>query len=100
MIELTCHPRGVILPVRAHAGARKNGIVGEHNGMLRVAVTEAPENGKANKAIVAVLSKTLGVPKSAVVLLSGATVPRKRFLVVGGDVHRLSAMLQLLSGDR
>ncbi len=43
--------------MRAHAGARQNGIVGEHNGMLRVAVTAAPEKGKANKAIVDVLSK-------------------------------------------
>ena len=99
-LQLEPDPQGVILTVRAHAGARRNAVVGVREGMLRVAVTEAPEKGKANKAIVAVLSKTLGVPKSAIVLLSGTTSPRKRFLIVGGDADRLSAVLQRLPSER
>jgi uncharacterized protein (TIGR00251 family) len=87
MIELQSDPRGVIVSVRAQPGARRNGIVGEHDGMLRVAVTAAPEKGKANKAIVDVLSRALGVPKSAVVLLSGETSSRKRFLIQSGIVE-------------
>ena len=34
----------------------RNGITGEHNGSLQVSVTQAPEKGKANKAIIAVLA--------------------------------------------
>lgn len=83
MIELQVHSRGIIIPVRAHAGARRNGILGERHGALRVAVTAAPEKGKANAAIVAVLSDALGVAKSHVELLSGETSQQKRFLVVG-----------------
>jgi uncharacterized protein (TIGR00251 family) len=93
-LQLEPDPQGVILTVRAHAGARRNAIVGVRDGMLRVAVTEPPEKGKANKAIVAVLSKALGVSKSAVVLISGATSPRKRFLIAGADSDTLSASLQ------
>ena len=94
MIELTIHPRGVILPVRAHAGARKNGILGEHNGMLRVSVTAAPEKGKANKAIIAVLSEALKTPKSSIELVSGESSSQKRFLIAGGDVDKLQPVIE------
>jgi uncharacterized protein (TIGR00251 family) len=87
MVELEQDRRGVMLPVRAKAGARRNGILGARDGMLRVAVTAAPEKGKANRAIVAVLSEALGVPKAAIELVSGATSPRKRFLLVGVNVE-------------
>jgi len=80
-IALEPHPEGAILPVRAHAGARRNEIRGEQNGMLRVSVTQAPEKGKANKALIAVLSQGLSLKKSQIELISGATSPQKRFLV-------------------
>lgn len=83
MLQLTNDARGVILPVRVHAQARRSGIVGEREGMLRVAVTAAAEKGKANRAVVAVLSRALGVPKSALELVAGETSPQKRFLIVG-----------------
>jgi uncharacterized protein len=83
MIKLDQHPRGIILSVQAHAAARQNAVLGEREGALRIAVTAAPEKGKANRAIIEVLSKSLGVPKSAIELISGDTSARKRFLIVG-----------------
>ena len=80
-IALEPHREGTILPVRAHPGARRNEIRGEQDGMLKVSVTQAPEKGKANKALIAVLSKALSLKKSQIELLSGATSPQKRFLV-------------------
>jgi uncharacterized protein YggU (UPF0235/DUF167 family) len=59
------------------------GVAGEHDAALRIEVTAAPEKGKANKAVAEVLAEVLGVAKSAVELVSGATSPQKRFLVVG-----------------
>jgi uncharacterized protein len=96
MIELTRHPRGIILTVRARAGARRNEIGGEHNGMLRIAVTAVPEKGKANRAIVELLSDTLDVPKSSIELLSGGTSPEKRFLIAGVDTEHVSRRLASL----
>lgn len=93
MVDLDVEPRGVILPVRAHAGARRNAILDERNGMLRVAVTAAPEKGKANRAIVELLSKNLGVPKSAIELVSGETSPHKRFLILDAEVEKLRQLL-------
>lgn len=83
MIALEEHPAGVILPVRAHAGARRNGIRGEQAGSLQVPVTQAPEKGKANKAIIAVLAEALSLRKSQLKLISGEISPQKQFLVTG-----------------
>ena len=96
MIELAPHPRGVLLPVRAYAGARKSGILGEHNAMLRVAVTAAPEKGKANKAIIKVLADALKMPKSSIELTAGETSPQKRFLIVGASEEKLRVVLERL----
>ena len=76
-----------MIPVRAHAGARRNGVLGEREGALRVAVTAAPEKGKANIAIIKLLSETLGVAKSEIELLSGGTSPQKKFLIVGASLE-------------
>jgi len=99
MVTLTHHRRGVVLPVRAQAGARRSGILGTHDGMLRVAVTAAREKGRANQAIVAVLSDALGVPKSAIELVSGATSSQKRFLIVGGDADELETVIAQMVSD-
>ena len=93
MVNLEHDERGVIMPVRAQAGARRSGIMGIHDGMLRVAVTVAPEKGKANRAIINVLSDAIGVPKSSIQLLTGETSARKRFLVIGQDLNELQAQL-------
>ena len=81
MIEIEPHAEGVILPVRAQPGARRNEIRGEQDGTLKVSVTQAPEKGRANKAIVALLSKSLGLRKSQIELIAGETARQKRFLV-------------------
>src|SRR5690242_6807940 len=93
MIELEQHIRGVILPVRAHAGARQNEILGERHGALRVAVTAPPEKGKANRAIVDLLGERLGVAKSSIELVAGETSPQKRFLIVGAEEERVRQAL-------
>ncbi|MBN2217638.1 MAG: DUF167 domain-containing protein [Pirellulales bacterium] len=81
MISLEPHAEGAILPVQAHAGARRDELRQPIDGMLRVGVAQAPEKGKANKAIIALLAKQLSLRKSQFELLSGATSRQKRFLV-------------------
>jgi uncharacterized protein (TIGR00251 family) len=80
-VALEPHRDGTILPVRAQPGARRNEIRGVWEGMLKVCVTQAAEKGKANKALVEVLSKSLGLRRSQFELLSGETSSQKRFLV-------------------
>jgi hypothetical protein len=95
-VQLEQFAAGTILPVRARPGAKRNAIVGEHAGALRVAVTAAPDKGKANEAIAELLSETFGIAKSAVALVSGATSRQKRFLLQGQSRETVAAALEQL----
>lgn len=99
MIALEETKQGVILPVRAQAGARKNGIIGIHAGRLKVAVTQAPEKGKANDALRRVLASELDIKSSQVTLLSGETSAQKRFLIAGVTIEQLRAKISALVAD-
>jgi len=48
---------------------------------IRVRVTAAPERGRANAAVIKLLAKALGVPRSRLELLRGATGRDKTFRV-------------------
>ena len=93
MIALQTHPEGVLLPVRAQPGAKSSGVRGEQEGALKVSVTQIAEKGKANKALVAVLSDALGVRKSQLELVAGATAGHKQFLVRGVTVEELRRVI-------
>lgn len=92
-LKLEHHAAGVVLPVRAHAGARRNELRIAEDGILRVSVTQAPEKGKANKAIVELLSRKLGLKKSQVELIAGDTTQQKRFLLRDISVEEVARRL-------
>lgn len=83
LIELEMHDEGVLLPVKAQPGASRAAIRGAAGGMLKVAVTQIAEKGKANEALIEVIAEGLGLRRSQLELLSGATARQKRFLVRG-----------------
>ena len=89
MIALTPHACGTVVPVRAQPGARRNAVLGERAGALRVAVSAAPEKGKANAAIAEVLAEALGCRHSQIGILSGETSRDKAFLVSGVTADEL-----------
>jgi uncharacterized protein (TIGR00251 family) len=60
----------------------KNEVTGLlDNGVLKVKVTAAPEKGKANAAICALLADEFGVSRKKVRLVRGETSPLKRFII-------------------
>jgi len=94
MLALESHSDGVILPVSVHPGARRDEIRGVQNGQLKIGVTQAPEKGKANKAVIELLAKSLGLRKSQIALLSGDTSRRKRFLITGIAPDALARLIE------
>lgn len=62
-------------------------------GRLGIRVREPARDGKANQAVLALLSEFFGVPGGAVVLESGATDSRKAVVVRGIDVAAARARL-------
>lgn len=96
MIELEQREDGVLLPVKARAGGSKNAITGIHAGALKVMVTQAPEKGKANQAIIKLLAKSLGLQKSQLTLISGLSSRQKTFLIAELSVTQLRERLQAI----
>ncbi len=99
MIPLEKHADGVIMAVRARPGARQNAVRGEHEGALKVAVTQIAEQGKANRAIVKLLAKSLGLRPWQLELLDGESSSHKRFLIREADIPQLEDRLRQLTGS-
>lgn len=68
------------IPCRVAPKARRNSWCVEGD-LLRISVTAAPESGKANAAVVKLLSQALGVAKSRITLTRGGTSRDKVFSV-------------------
>jgi uncharacterized protein YggU (UPF0235/DUF167 family) len=73
-----------LVSVVVKPGSRKGPLVeAGPAGVLVVHVREPAAEGRATKAAAEVLASHLGVPKSSVVLASGATSRHKRFRILG-----------------
>jgi uncharacterized protein YggU (UPF0235/DUF167 family) len=60
---------------------------------IKVAVTAAPADGKANAAVIALLAKAWGLPKSAFTVVAGAA-DRRKIIHLQGDPARLMQALE------
>ena len=74
---------GVVLRVFVAPRSATTKMLGLHDGMVKVALTAAPVEGAANKALVAFLAKMLGASKSSVTIIAGET-SRKKIVSVEG----------------
>jgi len=62
---------------------------------LKARVTAVPEKGKANKALIVLLSKRLKVTKTAISVVSGDTA-RQKILRIEGDPEDLKSRIDAL----
>ena len=90
----------VRLSVKLTPNAGRDGIDGveaDAGGemLLKARVTAAPEKGKANKALIELLAKSLKLPKSSMSVISGDTA-RKKILRIDGDTEEIAAKLRAL----
>jgi len=92
-VELSSSPEGVRLRLRVKPGARRERLVGAHGGALKLEVTSPPERGKANRAVVALLARVLGVPRKDVAVVMGQTSQDKVVEVVGVDAAEVAKAL-------
>ena len=85
------HADGVLLAVKVVPGASRDRVAGPLGERLKVQVRQAPEKGKANKALCRLLAKVLDVSRADVEVVRGQTRPEKGVLVRGlapGDAAR------------
>jgi uncharacterized protein (TIGR00251 family) len=86
--------------VRVQPRASRDAVTAEREGALVVRLTAPPVEGEANAALARVLGRVLGVPPSAVRLLSGARGRRKRVQVLGLSMAEARARLEPLCAPR
>ena len=72
---------GADIAVRVTPKASRNRIERDENS-IRIYVTTVPEGGKATAAVQKLLAKALGVPKSRLILIRGASARDKVFRIV------------------
>ena len=95
---------GVTIRLRVTPRARRDRIDGaaaEADGTyaLKVSVTAPPDKGRANEAVIALLARALGVPKSHLAVAQGAS-SRHKTLRVAGDPRALARRLRDLAEAR
>ena len=95
---------GVFLRVRLTPRASRDGIDGIKSAAdgpcLQARVRVVPEDGKANRALIDLLAKALGLPKSSLAIVSGASSRLKTVHIVGDRTaltDRLKAWLEGLA---
>ena len=90
----------LLVRIRVQPKSRHPGLEGLRPGAdgprLRVAVAEAPEDGRANRAVCAALAKALGLPASAVEIAQGPAA-RDKTMRVWGDPALLIPKLEALA---
>ncbi len=86
---------GVRVAVKVVPGASRNEIAGVLGDRVKIRVAAAPEDGKANRAVCALIAKAVGVKKSAVTVLSGASAAEKVIGIAGVAAERVREGLRV-----
>jgi len=82
------HPEGRVemqctIAVKVIPNSSRSEISGWLGDVLKIRVSAQPEKGKANLAVIKVLSEALNVREEFVTILSGLTSPRKTVEIRG-----------------
>jgi uncharacterized protein (TIGR00251 family) len=84
--------------LRVSPGAARSVLVGRHGAGWKVRVAAAPEDGKANDAVVRLLAETLALPARDVQLVSGASSRDKIVALEGIGPAEIERRLAEASG--
>ncbi len=96
---LTYGAQGTLLAVRVIPGAKKTQIEGESAGRLKVRLQAPPVEGKANKELLKLLARELGLKKSQLSLARGERSRDKVILLAGISPAEAAVKLKITSGE-
>jgi uncharacterized protein (TIGR00251 family) len=95
-LKLTSSSQGVSFLVKVVPGASRNSVVGVEGEFLKVRLTAPPVEGRANHALIELMSKLLRVPKSRVHILTGLSSKQKSLLVENYEAVQFREFLSKL----
>ena len=85
---------GATLHVHVRPGAKRAAILGVYGERLKVAVNAPPEGGRANTRLLQALAEAVGLPRSRLAIVTGATSRQKRVSVSGLTPTELRTALE------
>ena len=80
---ITATKTGVMLTVHACPRAAQDAVQGLHGDAVKIRLRSPPADGKANDALIVLLSRILDVPARDLVIVSGHSARRKRVVIAG-----------------
>lgn len=81
------------LYIKVIPSSSKDAIAGWLEDTLKVKVKAPPEKGKANKAVIKVIEKSLGLEKGSVSIENGLTSTRKTLEINCNDEQKINKIL-------
>ncbi len=92
MIKIREIEDGIVVSVKVQPNSSNDRVIGEYADQIKIAVTVAPEKGKANKAVIKLVAKWLGIKNSDIQIISGETSRDKELFIrniTEEDLYRL-----------
>ena len=89
---------GIVLSLHVQPRSSRTGFAGLQGSSLKLKVHPPPADGAANKACQQFLAKHFKVPKSSVILKSGASAREKVFLIKGISLEKALTRLPQARG--
>ena len=83
MVPIHESDSSVTFAVRVYPRAKSNAITGVLGDALKLSLTTAPIEGRANQALIEFFAKLLKVPRSSVTIASGQSSRNKLIRVAG-----------------
>src|SRR5688572_6917833 len=86
-------PSAVEVEMRVVPRAGRSGFAGLRDGAILVRLAAAPVDGAANEELIALIARTLRVPKRDVIIVAGERARTKRIRVAGMSAAQVLACL-------
>jgi len=87
------------LRLRVAPGAARAAVIGRHGDGWKIRVAAAPERGRANEALLALLADTLSVPRGSISLVAGASSRDKIVELAGLPPEEIDRRLASAGGE-
>jgi uncharacterized protein (TIGR00251 family) len=85
---------GVVVHTFVQPGAARTALSGVHGEALKIKIAAPPIDGRANEALRQFLADLVGVPRSRVAVISGASSRHKRVEIAGVSPEEAAQVLR------
>ncbi len=85
-----------LLEIQVGIGAKRTALAGRHDGVWRIRLAARPVEGRANAELLRFLAESLGLGRSSVRLVAGASARRKR-IEIDADADTIDERLAALA---